>query len=134
MASALKTGPTEASVEAFLSGIKDDDRRADAHAVADLMAKVTGEPGVMWGSAIVGFGNDGGPNGGWPLISFSPRKANLVLYLSGDFPDRRQLVARLGKVKAGVGCVYISRLEQVDAGALRDLCQRTVRAVTAARP
>jgi hypothetical protein len=95
------------------------------------MSEITGEPAVLWGSSIIGFGNDGGPKGGWPLISFSPRKATLVLYVAGDFPERAQLIARLGKVKTGVGCVYISRLEDVDQTVLRDLCGRAVRAVEA---
>ncbi len=95
------------------------------------MSEITGEPAVLWGPSIIGFGNDGGPKGGWPLISLSPRKANLVLYVARDFPERAQLIARLGKVKTGVGCVYISRLEDVDQAVLRDLCGRAVHAVEA---
>lgn len=95
------------------------------------MSEITGEPAVLWGSSIIGFGNDGGPKGGWPLISFSPRKADLVLYVAADFPERAQLIARLGKVKTGVGCIYISRLEDVDQKVLQDLCGRAVRAVEA---
>lgn len=131
MASTSKTGPTEASVDDFLSAIDDPRRRSDAHAVAALVSEITGELAVLWGSSIIGFGNDGGPKGGWPLISFSPRKAHLVIYVPGDFPERAQLIARLGKVKTGVGCLYISRLEDVDQTVLRDLCGRAVRAVKA---
>ncbi|MET3779556.1 hypothetical protein ABIC32_000186 [Brevundimonas sp. 1080] len=114
-----------------MSAIDDPRRRSDAHAVAALMSEITGEPAVLWGSSIVGFGNDGGPKGGWPLISFSPRKANLVLYAAVDFSERAELIARLGKVKTGVGCLYVSRLEDVDQAVLRDLCGRAVRAVKA---
>lgn len=131
MASTPKTSPSNASVDAFLSEIDDPRRRSDAQAVAAMMAQITGEPAVLWGSSIVGFGNDGGPKGGWPLISFSPRKANLVLYVAGDFPERAQLIPRLGKVKTGVGCLNVSRLEDVDQAVLRDLCGRAVRAVKA---
>ncbi|WP_284877936.1 DUF1801 domain-containing protein [Brevundimonas sp. MEB006b] len=98
------------------------------------MSDITGEPAVLWGSSIVGFGNDGGPEGGWPVISFSPRKANLVLYVAGNFSERAELIARLGKVKTGVGCLYVSRLEDVDQAVLRDLCGRAVRAVKAGLP
>lgn len=131
MASTPKTSPTDASIDAFLSAIDDPRRRSDAHAVSAMMAHITGEPAVLWGSFIVGFGNDGGPKGGWPLISFSPRKANLVLYVGGDFSERAELIARLGKVKTGVGCLYVSRLEDVDQAVLRDLCGRAVLAVKA---
>ena len=54
-----------------------------------------------------------------------------MLYVAGDFPDRAELIARLDKVKTGVGCLYVSRLEDVDQAVLRDLCGRAVRAVKA---
>ena len=44
---------------------------------------------------------------------------------------KRFKLTATGKVKAGVGCVYISRLEDVDQAVLRDLCGRAVRAVEA---
>ena len=34
----------------------DERRRADTRAVRDLLARVTGEPAVMWGQAIAGCG------------------------------------------------------------------------------
>ena len=129
MASAPKTRPTDASVEDFIAAVEDPSRRADAGAVCALMAEVTGQPAVMWGSSIVGFGNTGRPMGDWPLIGFSPRKAKLVLYIAGDFPEREGLVATLGKVKTGVGCIYVSRLDQLDRAVLRELCGRSVRAL-----
>ncbi|WP_395943147.1 DUF1801 domain-containing protein [Brevundimonas sp.] len=132
MAKEAKTRPTDASVDDFIAAVEEPRRRADAGAVRDLMAEVTGEPAVMWGSSIVGFGNthahSHGGAGDWPLIGFSPRKANLVLYVGGGFPEREELVARLGKVKTGVGCIYVNRLDQLDGAVLRDLCDRSVRA------
>ena len=47
--------PTGADVDAFLAGVADPRRRADAEAVCRLMAEVTGAAPEMWGSAIVGF-------------------------------------------------------------------------------
>jgi hypothetical protein len=38
------------------AAVPEERRRADARAVRDLLARVTGEPAVMWGKAIVGFG------------------------------------------------------------------------------
>ena len=51
-----KTVPTDASVPDFLAAVPDARRRADAQRVCDLMAEVTGEPPVLWGTSIVGFG------------------------------------------------------------------------------
>jgi hypothetical protein len=44
----------------------------------------------MWGTSVVGFGcyryrYDSGHEGTAALVGFSPRKANLVLYLVGAF-------------------------------------------------
>lgn len=45
----LKTHPGDASVDRFLNGIDDEERRADCRAVLRLMERVTGEPPRMWG-------------------------------------------------------------------------------------
>lgn len=129
----VKTRPTDASVDDFIAAVEDPRRRADAGAVCALMAEVTDEPAVMWGSSIVGFGHTDGPTGDWPLIGFSPRKANLVLYVA-SFPGREDLVAKLGRVKTGVGCIYVNRLDQLDGAVLRDLCDQSVRAMRARHP
>jgi hypothetical protein len=52
----LKTQRTGDDVEAFLAAIPGERCRADARAVCNLLARVTGEAAVMWGRAIVGFG------------------------------------------------------------------------------
>src|SRR5688500_10085682 len=63
-----------------------------------------------------------------PLVGFSPRKANLVLYLVGGLEDRySKLLDRLGPHKAGSGCLYLKRLDAVDLDVLRELVARTVR-------
>ena len=65
---------------------------------------------------------------GAPLVGFSPRKANLVVYLVGGFADRYpQLLEQLGPHRAGAGCLYLKRLDDVDNAVLRTLVERTVR-------
>lgn len=51
-----KTRPTSADVTAFLDGVADERRRADAWEVLDTMHRLTGALPRMWGSSIVGFG------------------------------------------------------------------------------
>jgi hypothetical protein len=53
---ANKTQPTDASVEEFLAAVANDRRRSDAREVHQMMATATGEPAVMWGASMVGFG------------------------------------------------------------------------------
>jgi hypothetical protein len=130
---AQKTRPTGADVEAFLDAVPDVRRQADARALCALMADATGGHPVLWGPSIVGFGSyhyryDSGHEGDAPLTSFSPRKRHLVVYLVGGFEDRhRTLVERLGPHKAGKGCLYVKRLDDVDLGVLRQLIDRSVR-------
>jgi hypothetical protein len=87
MARSSKTRPTSADVEEFIQAIPDAQRRADARALSALLAEVTGEPPVLWGSSIVGFGTyhyryESGREGTSALAGFSPRKAHLVVYWS----------------------------------------------------
>ena len=98
---------TDASVEAFLAWVPDERRREDAHRLSAMMRDITGEPPVMWGTSIVGFGAyhyryASGHEGDAPLASFSPRSQHLAIYLVGEFEDRHQSVlARLGPGPGG---------------------------------
>ena len=80
-----KTRPTSQSVADFLSD-QPEARRKDCEAIDTMMREASGEPAVMWGSAIVGYGRYLAPRADgsayeWPMIGFSPRKQALVLYL-----------------------------------------------------
>lgn len=126
MAAEQKTKPTAVSVGDFLAAVEDPKRRADAEAACALLAEATGEPPTMWGPSIVGFGAyhyryASGHEGDAPLVGFSPRKTSLVFYLSGCEERRGDQLARLGKHKAGKGCVYVNRLSDVDADVLREM-------------
>ena len=125
--------PTEASAEGFLASVPDEARRGDARRLCAMMREITGEPPTMWGTSIVGFGAyhyryASGHEGDAPLAGFSPRRQHLVIYLAAEFGDRYQSVlARLGPYKAGKGCLYVKRLDDLDEDALRELIDRSVR-------
>lgn len=134
-----KTQPTTVSVADFIATVEDPKRRADAEALVALMAEETGEPAAMWGSSIIGFGRyryryDSGREGDASLAGFSPRKANTVLYLMIEDPERAELLGRLGKHKTGAGCVYLNRLSDVDEGVLREMVRATVATLKARYP
>ena len=127
----LKTKATDDDAEAFLAAVPDERRRADARQVCDLLARVTGEPAVMWGKAIVGFGRrrlryDSGRELDWMEIGFSPRKANTTIYLSGGLDTYADLLARLGKHTTGGGCLYLKSLNDVDPAVLEKILTRSV--------
>jgi hypothetical protein len=125
--------PADGSVEEFLAGIADEQRREDSRRLCAMMREITGEPPAMWGASIIGFGTyhyryASGHEGDSPLAGFAPRRQHLVIYLVGEFESRHQSVlARLGPHKSGKGCLYIKRLDDVDRDALRELIDRSVR-------
>ncbi|MEC7796100.1 MAG: DUF1801 domain-containing protein, partial [Pseudomonadota bacterium] len=79
-----------------------------------------------WGPSIVGFGSYRSPTGDWPVVGFSPRKANLVLYVMPDIEQEAELLARLGKHKTGRSCLYLNGLADVDLAVLRQIIDRSV--------
>lgn len=125
----VKTTKTAASVEAFLAAVEGDGRRADALAIDAMMREVTGETPAMWGAAIVGYGGvtntTSAGQAEWPKMAFSPRKANLVLYLDPELLASDPLMERLGAHSCGKSCLYIKRLADVDERVLRTLTAKS---------
>jgi hypothetical protein len=118
-----KTKPTTVSVRSFVAAVENEARQQDAKALLKLFGKVTGWKAQMWGPTIIGFGAyhytyDTGHSGSICVAGFSPRKANLVIYIS-DFPGKAELLKRLGKHKGGLKqCLYINKLTDVDTAVL----------------
>lgn len=127
-----KTKPTEQSVESFLDKVPDEQVRDDCFSLIKLMKNVTGFPPKMWGPAIVGFGKyhykyESGHEGDSCLAGFSPRKQNITLYVMPGFSNESpDLLKKLGKHKAGKGCLYIKKLEDIDTGVLEKLVKQSV--------
>ncbi len=123
----IKTKPTAASVEDFINALPDEQKRKDCFVLLEMMKEASGEEPVLWSSSIVGFGNKRykSPNTGrevdWLLIGFSPRKANMSLYVSVVIQEHAAALEKLGKHKTGVGCLYINKLEDVDLKVLRKI-------------
>lgn len=129
--SEARTVPTSASVDAFIAGVEHDGRREDALALAELMETWTGWKPRMWGPSIIGFGRydytyESGHSGTSCVVGFSPRKANMVVYASHDYPGFEDLASRLGKVKVSKGCLYLGRLAGVDQGVLEKMVRKGI--------
>jgi hypothetical protein len=126
-----KTKPTKLSVAAFVDGLTDPAKRADAKALVNLMQNAAGEKPKMWGPSIIGFGSyhykyESGREGDMPVIAFSPRKAATVLYGMTGFSEAAALLAKLGKHTTGKGCLYIKKLADVDQHVLEALVVRSL--------
>lgn len=135
----LKTKPTGTSVAGFIEAAPDPVRREDAKALAALMAQVTGEEPRMWGPSIIGYGSyryryESGREGEMCRLGFSPRKAELVLYVLNGSPEQEAQLARLGKHRTGKGCLYIKKLADVDMAVLETLVRDQLASMDARYP
>jgi hypothetical protein len=135
----LKTKATEVAVTDFIAAVPDPVRRADAEILCAMMERLTSEKPKMWGPSIIGFGSyrytyDSGRTGEMCRIGFSPRKAELVLYVLDGNADQSALLGRLGKHKTGKGCLYIKKLADVDAEVLEEILRAKIERMDAAYP
>jgi hypothetical protein len=125
-----KTKPTQVSVAEFLKKAAKGQQLEDSQELVKLFRELTGKPGKMWGPSIVGFDAyhyvyPSGREGDAPLIAFAPRKNELSLYLVPGM-ETSGLMSKLGKHKAGKGCLYIKKLEDVDRGVLKALAKASI--------
>jgi hypothetical protein len=122
----IKTKPTGSSVTDFIDAIPNEQKRKDSHAILKMMEKATKEKPKMWGSSIIGFGDVRYKSPAtdrevdWFRIGFSPRKANLTLYLI-NLTLHIESLKKLGKHKLGGGCLYINKLQDVDTTVLEKM-------------
>jgi hypothetical protein len=124
-----KTRPTAVTPASFIAKLADPQQRKDSQELVKLFRKITGKAPKMWGPSIIGFDSyhyvyESGREGDAPLIGFSPRKPELVLYMSGG--GDKGLAAKLGKHKAGVSCLYVKKLDDIDRAVLEQLAKRSI--------
>jgi len=131
----IKTKQTSQSVEGFINTVKEDQKRTDSFVLLELMKKESGEDAKIWGTSIIGFGNKryksptSGREVNWFLIGFSPRKANLTLYLMINHKEHEDAIKRLGKHKTDGGCIYINKLEDIDLNILKGIINASLKQI-----
>ncbi len=129
----IKTKRNDASVLDFINSVDDEVKRQDSLKLLELFERCTGEKPAMWGSAIIGYGSfhykseRSAQEGDWPITGFSPRKQNLTLYILDSVTDFSGDLAKLGKHKTSVSCLYIKRLSDVDLGVLEAMINKCVK-------
>jgi hypothetical protein len=128
----IKTKETGSSVEDFIKGLTEDQKRKDSILLLKLMEKISKEKPKLWGSSMIGFGKKTyrspatGREVDWFKIGFSPRKANLSLHLVFDMKEHAVILKKLGRHKTGAGCLYIKKLEDVDLRVLEELIKASL--------
>ena len=140
-----KTLPEIGDVPEFLGTIEDAGKRSDSETLIALIGRLTGEPPVIWGGSMVGFGRyhyryDSGHEGDSFLVGFAPRKAEFSIYGAGQppcpsGPNRPpDCFARLGKHRMGKGCLYVKRLSEIDLGVLEQLLTLSIEGIRTRYP
>lgn len=127
-----KTTETTQNVGDFLNLVSDVNKRANGYSLLEIIQNHTGLEARMWGPSIIGFGSyhykyASGHEGDAPLVGFSPRKDAISLYTALEPPKRDDLLQRLGKHKAGKGCIYIKKLSDVNLEVLKEMIDESVR-------
>lgn len=122
----LKTSQNKQSPTAFIASVEHLQRRADAETLLALFNRVTGLKPRMWGDSIIGYGRyhyryESGREGEYFMTGFSPRKANLSIYIMPGYQDLSPMLDRLGKHKVGKSCLYINKLIDVDLKVIEEL-------------
>ena len=125
MAGEQKTKSTPLDQQAWLTGVEES-RRNEALRLLTIFAEATGWNARLWGASLVGFGRyqyryASGHSGEYLATGFSPRKAELSIYIMPGYADFGTILARLGPHKLGKSCLYIKRLDKVDASVLKEL-------------
>jgi hypothetical protein len=129
----IKTKPTDIDVNDFIISFADtDQKRKDSYELIKLMKEMTGSEPKMWGPSIIGFGSfhykseKSRQEGDWPLISFSPRKAAISLYVYTGAKEHEYLLEGLGKYKIGKACIYVKKLSDINLDILKRLARETI--------
>ena|SRR5918993_4653081 len=127
----VKTTENNASVQDFLKTIPDEQKRKDSEVLIKMMEVASREKPKMWGTSLIGFGKlvvkspTSGREVEWFKIGFSPRKANLSLYV--DARKHPEDLKKLGKHKTGGGCLYINKLSDVDIKVVENIIKNTLK-------
>jgi len=121
-----KTRPTTQTAADFIAAVDHPTRRADAVVMDAMFQDITGWKPRMWGPSMVGYGSyhytyDSGRSGDFLATGFSPRKANMSIYIMPGYADFSDILARLGKHKIGKSCLYVNKLADIDMNVLQDL-------------
>ncbi len=126
MAYEAKLKPEEMTVDQFLDQVDPPQRQAEARRLVQIFNEVTGFAPQVYSHGMVGWGRYSytyatGHSGTAFATGFSPRKAELSIYILPGYGSFEPILQRLGKHRAGKSCLYLKRLSDADEAALREL-------------
>ncbi len=121
----------KADLKKFIDSIEPASKKTDALALLGLMEKASGYSPYLSGS-IIGFGQyhykyDSGREGDSCVTGFSPRKSKISIYIMPGFDDYADELAKLGKHKTTVSCLYVNKLDDIDLKVLTKIVKHSVK-------
>ena len=135
MAAKNKTAETEVNVVDFINSFVDNEqKKKDSFRLIELMRDWSGFEPRMWGPTSIGFGKfhykyPSGHEGDAPLLGFSPRKAELSLYVTDPNHDNTKFLSEVGKYKLGKSCIYFKKLKDLNLEVLEKLSKSSIQFV-----
>ena len=113
-------------VDQFLASVAPPPRQAEARRLVQIFNEVTGFAPRVYSHGIIGWGRYAytyatGHSGTAFATGFSPRKAELSIYILPGYGDFGSILHRLGKHRAGKSCLYLRHPSDANEDALRDL-------------
>ena len=123
------TGAT--SPEDYIAQI-DEPRRSEIQQLHDLIRETVPELEPHIEAGMLGYGTyyykyASGRELDWMLTGFSPRKANITLYVLSGSEKQESLLKKLGNYTTGKGCLYLKKLKDVDTKVLKELVRESVK-------
>ncbi len=123
---------TDKDVNEFIEAVSNKKRKEDSKILLTILKEMTGKEPKIWGVSIIGFGKysykrKNGEEYEWFNVGFSPAKAHLSIYLMYNVNEEKELLDKLGKYRAGKGCLYIKSLKDVDMKILKKLLAKSDR-------
>lgn len=128
-----KTQETTANVNDFIESFANtEQKKLDSFELIKIMKAATGFEPKMWGPSIIGFGSyhykyKSGHEGDAPLVGFSPRKAEISLYVFTGAEEHEYLLENLGKFRKGKACIYIKKLADINIDELNNVMAETIK-------
>lgn len=123
--SELKTKPNSLSVIEFIDNHPNQKINQDCKELIKFYESATGYKAKLW-AHMIGFGSydykyETGRSGTAMMAGFAPSKVGITLYLNCSGREMEKKLAKLGKHKMSVSCLYIKNLASIDYNILKEI-------------
>jgi hypothetical protein len=127
---ALKTQATDTPIKDYVAALPVK-RQPEAQQLISGMPTASCHPPVIRGSRIAGFErctdrDASGQTGEWPRVGFGKGNGGMRPCSGVNSEQVAEPLARLGAPRHVRGCLYLKRLDGVDAAILQDLIARLI--------